>query len=83
MQMPHHAPGAIAIVALGVQVFDQIGKCHAIPSPVRAPVTNVAFGGADSHDLFIVTDRRLYKRTMNVTGAQSWKAPIKPPQPRL
>jgi gluconolactonase len=70
--------------ALGVQVFDQIGKCHAIlPSPVRASVTNVTFGGADLHDLFIVTDHRLYKRKTKVTGVQSWKAPIKPPQPRL
>ena len=70
--------------ALGVQVFDQIGKCHAIiSSPVRAPVRNVTFGGADLHDMYIVTDHRLYKRKTKVTGIQSWKAPIKPPQPRL
>jgi sugar lactone lactonase YvrE len=70
--------------ALGVQVFDQIGKCHAIlSSPVRAPITNVLFGGPDLHDLYIVTDHRLYKRRTKVTGVQSWKAPIKPPQPRL
>ncbi len=70
--------------SLGVQVFDQIGKCHAIiPPPVRAPVTNVTFGGADLHELYIVSDHRLYRRKTKVTGVQSWRAPIKPPQPRL
>ena len=34
--------------ALGVQVFDQIGKCHAIiPAPQRASLSNVEFGGAE------------------------------------
>jgi gluconolactonase len=70
--------------ALGVQVFDQIGKCHAIiPAPVRAPVRNVKFGGANFDELYIVADHKLYKRKTKVKGVLSWRPPIKPAPPRL
>jgi gluconolactonase len=70
--------------ALGVQVFDQIGKCHAIISaPVRAPVRNVKFGGANFDEMYIVTDHKLYKRKTKVKGVLSWRPPIKPAPPRL
>jgi gluconolactonase len=70
--------------ALGVQVFDQIGKCHAIISaPTRAPVTNVKFGGANLDEMYIVNDHRLYKRKTKVKGVLSWRPPIKPAPPRL
>ncbi len=43
------ADGRVYIAtALGVQVFDQIGKCHAIiPAPQRMALSNVEFGGAE------------------------------------
>ena len=43
------ADGRVYIAtALGVQVFDQIGKCHAIiPAPQRAALSNVEFGGRE------------------------------------
>ncbi|PYR89879.1 MAG: gluconolactonase [Acidobacteria bacterium] len=70
--------------ALGVQVFDQIGKCHAIISaPVRAPVTNVKFGGASLNEMYIVNDHKLYKRKIKVKGVLSWRPPLKPGPPRL
>jgi sugar lactone lactonase YvrE/enterochelin esterase-like enzyme len=70
--------------ALGVQVFDQIGKCHAIISaPVRASVTNVKFGGANLDEMYIVNDHKLYKRKTKARGVLSWRPPIKPAPPRL
>jgi gluconolactonase len=70
--------------ALGVQVFDQIGKCHAIISaPVRAPVNNVKFGGTNLDEMYIVNDHKLYKRKTKVKGVLSWRPPIKPAPPRL
>ena len=41
--------GSIYIAtSLGIQIFDQIGKCHAIiPAPLRASLSSVKFGGAN------------------------------------
>jgi sugar lactone lactonase YvrE/enterochelin esterase-like enzyme len=70
--------------ALGVQVFDQIGKCHAIiPAPQRAPLSSVKFGGANLDEMYITNGDKVFKRKTKVKGVVSWKAPIKPPPPRL
>lgn len=69
---------------LGVQVFDQIGKCHAIISaPRREPVTNVKFGGSAFDEMYIVNDHKLFKRKTKMKGVVSWRPPIKPAPPRL
>jgi sugar lactone lactonase YvrE len=49
--------------ALGVQVFDQIGKCHAIiPAPQRASLSNVEFGGPNLDELYVTTlEGHLYR----------------------
>jgi len=70
--------------ALGVQVFDQIGKCHAIiPAPQRMALSNVEFGGPDMDEMFVTNGDKVYKRKTKVKGVVSWRAPIKPAPPRL
>jgi len=70
--------------SLGVQVFDQIGKCHAIiPAPVRAPLSSVKFGGPNLDEMYITNGGKVFKRKTKVTGVVSWRPPIKPAPPRL
>jgi sugar lactone lactonase YvrE/enterochelin esterase-like enzyme len=79
------ADGRVYIAtALGVQVFDQIGKCHAIiPAPNRAALSNVEFGGPNFDELYITNGDKVFKRKTKVKGVLSWKPPIKPAAPRL
>lgn len=79
------AEGRVYIAtALGLQVFDQIGKCHMIlPPPHRAALANVAFGGPDLDVLYVTNGDKVFKRKVKVKGALPWKAPIKPAAPRL
>ena len=70
--------------ALGVQVFDQIGKCHAIiPPPQRGSLSNVEFGGPNLDEIYVTNGDKVFKRKMKVKGVVSWSAPIKPAAPRL
>jgi gluconolactonase len=70
--------------ALGVQVFDQIGKCHAIvPAPAAGPLSSVKFGGANLDELYVTNGGKVFKRKVKTKGVVSWRAPIKPPPPRL
>jgi len=70
--------------ALGVQVFDQIGKCHAIiPAPARGSLSSVKFGGANLDELYVTNAGKVFKRKVKTKGVVSWRAPIKPPPPRL
>ena len=69
---------------LGVQVFDQIGKCHAIiPPPQSGSFTNVEFGGPDMDELYVTNGDKVFKRKTKAKGVLSWRPPIKPPVPRL
>ncbi len=79
------ADGRVYIAtALGVQVFDQIGKCHAIiPAPQRASLSNVEFGGPDFDELYVTNGDKVFKRKVRVKGVLSWRPPLKPPPPRL
>jgi gluconolactonase len=80
------ADGRVYIATnLGVQVFDQIGKCHAIipaPQPGRS-LSNVEFGGAGFDELYITNGDKVYKRKVKTKGVLSWQLPIKPAPPRL
>ena len=69
---------------LGVQVFDQIGKCHAIiPPPQSGSFTNVEFGGPDMDEMYVTNGDKVFKRKTKAKGVLSWRPPIKPPVPRL
>lgn len=79
------ADGRVYIATpLGVQVFDQIGKCHAIiPAPQRAPLSNVEFGGPNMDEMYVTNGDKVFKRKTRVKGVVSWRPPIKPAPPRL
>jgi gluconolactonase len=80
------ADGRVYIAtALGVQVFDQIGKCHAIiPAPQgMKSLSNVEFGGPNFDELYVTNGDKVYKRKTKVKGVLSWRAPLKPTAPRL
>jgi gluconolactonase len=79
------AEGRVYIAtALGVQVFDQIGKCHAIiPAPQRMSLSNVEFGGPNFDEMYVTNGDKVYKRKTKVKGVLSWRPAIKPPAPRL
>lgn len=70
--------------ALGVQVFDQMGRCHAIiPAPVRGSLSSVKFGGPALDEMYITVGDKVFKRKTKVKGVVPWRAPIKPAPPRL
>jgi gluconolactonase len=70
--------------SLGVQVFDQIGKCHAIiPPPQSGSLTNVEFGGPAMDEMYVTNGDQVFKRKTKAKGVLSWRPPIKPPEPRL
>jgi enterochelin esterase-like enzyme len=72
------------LTGLGIQVFDQLGKCHgilALPGDGRA--TAITFGGPDFSHLVVRRGDRIYSRRIKASGAPSWMAPVTPPQPRL
>ena len=67
-----------------MQLFDRIGKCHAvIPAPQRGSLSNVEFGGPDGDDLYATNGDKGFKRETKVRGVVPWRAPMKPPLPRL
>ena len=71
--------------SLGVQVFDQIGKCHAIipaPQPTSS-LSNVEFGGPNMDEMYVTNGDKVFKRKTKVKGVVSWSKPIKPAPPRL
>jgi gluconolactonase len=71
--------------SLGVQVFDQIGKCHAIiPAPQHgSSLSNVEFGGPNMDEMYVTNGDKVFKRKTKVKGVVSWQKPIKPAPPRL
>jgi gluconolactonase len=79
------AEGRVYIAtALGVQVFDQIGKCHAIiPAPQRMSLSNVEFGGPNFDEMYVTNGDKVFKRRTKVKGVLSWRPAVKPVPPRL
>jgi enterochelin esterase-like enzyme len=68
---------------LGIQVFDQLGKCHGILRlPGEGRATAVTFGGPEFSQLVVRQGGRNYARKIKATGAPSWLAPLQPPAPR-
>jgi gluconolactonase len=69
---------------LGVQVFDQLGKCHGILRlPGQGRATTVTFGGPEFKHLLVTRGGTIYARKINATGAPSFLKPVTPPAPRL
>ena len=69
---------------MGVQICDQAGRVQGIiPKPQRAPLTAVAFGGANLDELYVACGDTIYKRKTKAKGVLSLEMPIKPPAPKL
>ncbi len=70
---------------MGVQVFDQPGRCHGIiPLPGNSVATNVVFAGPQMNVLFATTtDGKVFRRELKVRGVAPWQSPVKPEKPRL
>jgi gluconolactonase len=69
---------------LGIQVFDQLGKCHGIlRMPGEGRVTAVTFSGPEFSHLLVVQGGIAYARKIKATGYPSWMKPSTPPAPRL
>ncbi len=69
---------------MGVQVFDQLGRCHLILSkPQTGWLSNVVFGGRDLNYIYVTCTDKVFRRRLNATGVVPWRDPVKPPRPRL
>ncbi|MBI4626157.1 MAG: SMP-30/gluconolactonase/LRE family protein [Verrucomicrobia bacterium] len=68
---------------LGIQVCDQAGRVNVIIPTPNGPITNLVFGGGQFDTLYASCNDKVYKRKLNVTGANAWAAPNKPAAPRL
>ncbi len=68
---------------LGVQICDQPGRVQAIIPTPNGRISNLTLGGEKFDTLFATCGDKVYKRRLNVRGAQAWDTPNKPPRPRL
>lgn len=68
---------------LGLQVCDQPGRVTCIIPTPNGKVTNLTFGGEKFDTLYCTCGDRIYSRKVNVQGANSWAAPVKPAKPKL
>jgi len=68
---------------LGIQICDQPGRVNAILPAPNGRVSNLSFGGEKFDVLYATCGDKVYKRKLNIAGAQAWAAPVKPATPRL
>jgi len=70
---------------LGLQVFDQLGRCHLILSfpPEATWMSNVCFGDPKLDTLYLTCEDKVFRRKINATGVVSWTAPANLPKPGL
>ena len=68
---------------MGIQVLDQTGRVNAIlPMPGPEP-SNLCFGGANFDVLYVSCRDKVYRRKLNVHGANAFADPVKPGNPKL
>jgi gluconolactonase len=68
---------------LGIQVCDQAGRVNTIIPTPNGRITNLVFGGPKFDVLYATCNDKVYQRRLNLTGANAWDVPNKPPAPRL
>ena len=70
---------------IGIQICDQAGRVNAVlPAPVPGGrAISLCIGGEKFDTLYVSTADKVYKRKLNITGANAWDTPNKPPKPRL
>jgi enterochelin esterase-like enzyme/sugar lactone lactonase YvrE len=70
--------------ALGVQIFDPLGRVQfIIATPDSGRLSGVSFGGRAFDTLYVASGGKVYKRKLATTGVVPHAPPIKPPRPRL
>ena len=65
------------------QVCDQAGRVQCILPTPNGRVSNLCFGGENFDTLYATCGDKVFKRKLNVNGANSWAEPNKPAPPRL
>lgn len=68
---------------LGIQVCDQAGRVNLILPTPNGRSTNLVFGGEKFDVLYAACNDKVYRRRLNVTGANAWDVPNKPAAPKL
>ena len=68
---------------LGIQICDQAGRVNFIIPTPNGRCTNLVFGGEKFDTLYASCNEKVYKRKLNLTGANAWDKPNKPAAPRL
>ncbi len=68
---------------LGIQICDQAGRVNFIIPTPNGRCTNLVFGGEKFDTLYASCNDKVYKRKLNLTGANAWDKPSKPAAPRL
>ena len=66
-----------------VQVLDPTGRVNVILPVPNDSATDVAFGGKDFNQLLISSKSKVYRRRLNVRGANGFEKPTKPTKPKL
>ncbi|WP_138484292.1 SMP-30/gluconolactonase/LRE family protein [Dyadobacter bucti] len=67
----------------GIQILDQTGRVNAILPTPNGFASNVAFGGKGFDTIYVTADDKVFKRKLNVRGANNWDKPNKPDNPKL
>ncbi|SKB48203.1 SMP-30/gluconolactonase/LRE family protein [Dyadobacter psychrophilus] len=67
----------------GIQVLDQTGRVNAILPTPNGAASNMAFGGKDLDTMYVTANEKIYRRKLNVKGANGWDMPNKPDAPKL
>ena len=64
---------------MGLQVCDQNGRVRAILTLPSGRISSIAFGGANHDILFAISNGKIFRRRLNVSGTESWMSPVEPP----
>src|SRR4029077_1027924 len=68
---------------MGIQVCDQAGRVQCILPTPNGRVSNLCFGGEKFDTIFATCGDKVFKRRLNVTGANAGADPNNPAPPRL
>lgn len=68
---------------LGIQVLDQTGRVNAILPLPSGQASNLCFGGKNFDTMYVSSVDKVYRRKLNVRGANPFDEPVKPKAPRL
>ena len=69
--------------SMGIQVSDQLGRINYIIHTPVEECSDLSFGGPDMDMLYLVSNGKLYRRSLKTRGVSPVKAPIVPPSPKM